>query len=134
MTMNWFQGCKANETNNNMEGGKMTVDELRELKIGIDVDNGIGSMGHEGFVAGWDDNGVFVTPEQDTENHMTGECIPGMGYCVSRQWTAGTTAAIDDERDESLRNLTLTDAVALANRMAEERRVEVLAEMERGEK
>ena len=96
----------------------MKHDELKTLDITAQ------HIGDDTWSAGWMDNEVLVTADPDDIQS---------GYSVRSGWLAGYTAGADEDRNERLNGLTLAAAIELANEMAEDRRLDALAEMDEEE-
>jgi len=105
----------SNNRQQQQEDGKMTMnyDELKTLDITVsrNSDGTPKNLGDNSYVAGWEENEVWIVGDDGT-------------YSVSSGWLAGTTAELDEDRDSSLHGLTLEAAIELANRMAEDRRID----------
>jgi hypothetical protein len=100
------------------EGRTMTTnyDELKTLDITVEKneDGTPKNLGDNSYVAGWEENEVWITMDDDGT------------YSVSSGWLAGYTAEIDEERDGSLHGLTLEAAIERANSTAEDHRQDML--------
>jgi hypothetical protein len=91
-------------------------DELKTLDITVakNEDGTPQNLGDNSYVAGWEENEVWITMDDDGT------------YSVASGWLAGTTAEQDEDRDSSLHGLTLEAAIERANSTAEDHRQDML--------